>query len=353
LSVNGGVAPYAWSVSKGQLPGGLSLSPAGTISGTPTKTGNSKFTVEVKDLLGSSDTQALSIEIDPAVSITTTSLPAAIAGVAYSDSLSASGGTAPFQWSVASGSLPPGITLSSGGVLSGTPSSAGSFPFTVALKDADGATDMQALTLTVAAAVSIATASLPGGTVGVAYSQVLVAAGGTGAYTWSVSAGTLPPGLTLSASGTITGTPTRAGAAYFTVVAASGGSRATKPLAIAVVSGLTVTTASPIASGTVGAAYSQTFTAQGGTPPYTFQLSGTLPAGLSFSTQTVDSGRAHGSRVQRGGLWRAVQLDAAVHVLGQCVIDFGVSGAIEQCGEFRGGVGQLLSEGGDICRRCP
>src|SRR5580692_9454894 len=227
LSASGGVAPLTWSVSGPPpmgLPMGLSLNAGGTIAGTPTATATSTFTVQVQDSTGARDTQSLTINVYPAVAITTSSLPVAVAGVAYSQTLAASGGTPPFQWTLTSGSLPDGLTLSTGGSLSGTPSTAGDPSFSVQVKDSKGAIDSQSLSLIVAGPVAITTGSLPGGTVGQAYSQTLSASGGNGSYTWTITSGAPPMGLTLSSAGAISGTPLAAGSANFTVKAVSAGS---------------------------------------------------------------------------------------------------------------------------------
>src|SRR5208283_4784413 len=97
------------------------------------------------------------------------------------------------------------------------------------------ATATQALSITINAALTITTTSLPGGEAGVGYSQTLAASGGTTPYTWSVSAGTLPAGLSLSSAGVISGTPTTAGTSSFTVqVADSAGGKATQALSITI-----------------------------------------------------------------------------------------------------------------------
>src|SRR5207244_710099 len=136
------------------------------------------------------------------LSITTTSLPGGTVGIAYSQTVGSSGGTAPLTWSVASGSLPAGLNLNtSTGVITGTPSSAGTASFTLHLADSASQTADRSLSITIAAAPSITTSSLSGGTAGTAYSQILAASGGTAPLAWSVSAGTLPGGLSLN-SGT-------------------------------------------------------------------------------------------------------------------------------------------------------
>ena len=141
--------------------------------------------------------------------------------------------------------------------------------------------------------MTITTASpLPAGTVGIAYSQTFAAAGGTAPYTnWVVTVGTLPANLLLNAAtGALTGTPTTAGTSNFTIqVTDSAAVTATKAFSLTInPAALTITTASPLPAGTVGIAYSQTFAATGGTPPYTNWVVtvGTLPANLLLNAAT-------------------------------------------------------------------
>ena len=121
------------------------------------------------------------------------------AGIPYSQTLTATGGTGSNTWSLASGSLPAGLSLSAAGVISGTPSGAGS-TFTVQV--ADGVqTAQKSLTITINGALTITTVSLPDGVQGIPYSQTLTATGGTGSNTWSLASGSFPAGLSLSAAG--------------------------------------------------------------------------------------------------------------------------------------------------------
>jgi hypothetical protein len=139
------------------------------------------------------------------------SLPSAQFGAVYSTSLAATGGTAPYTWSVSAGALPGGLTLSSAGVLSGTPTAAGTFSFTAKITDAVAQTATAALQIIIAPApLMITTATLPNGEFGMAYSATLAATGGKPPYTWSLTAGTLPAVLSLDAStGAIGGTPSQ------------------------------------------------------------------------------------------------------------------------------------------------
>jgi hypothetical protein len=151
--------------------------------------------------------------------ITTASLPAGAQGVAYSVMLSATGGTLPYVWSIILGGLPTGLSLnSSTGVISGTPTVLGTNNFTVQVSDAGSLTDSKPLSITVGAPPTITTASLPQGTQGAAYSTTLSATGGTPPYSWSISVGSLPAGLSLNFStGAISGTPALPGTTSFTV----------------------------------------------------------------------------------------------------------------------------------------
>ncbi len=308
LAAAGGTTPYIWSLSAGSLPAGLSLSSSGVISGTPTAAGTVSFTVRVADSSAPAKTATANLSIavaavvTPPVTISTSSLPGGTVSSAYSSPLAATGGTTPYSWSLSAGSLPAGLSLSSSGVISGTPTAAGTVSFTVRVADssAPAKTATANLSIAVAAAVTppvtISTSSLPGGTVSSAYSSTLAATGGTTPYIWSLSAGSLPAGLSLSSSGVISGTPTAAGTVSFTVRVADSSApakTATANLRIAVAAAVTPVTisTSSLPGGTVSSAYSSTLAATGGTTPYSWSLSaGSLPAGLALSGSGVLSG---------------------------------------------------------------
>jgi mono/diheme cytochrome c family protein len=161
LAATGGTSPYTnWVVSSGTLPAGLALAPAtGVISGTPTTAATSNFTVSVTDSAATpaTVTKALSITVTAAgaaLSITTSSpLAAGTVGTAYGPvTLSATGGTPPYTWSIATGStLPAGLTLTAG-VISGTPTTAGTFSSNIMVTDAAAGTATTAFSITVNAA---------------------------------------------------------------------------------------------------------------------------------------------------------------------------------------------------------
>ena len=180
--------------------------------------------MKVTDAANNTATKALSIAVAAAPqppTITTTSLPGGTTGTAYSTTLQASSGTTPYTWSLSAGTLPAGLSLAaSTGVISGTPTTAGTVSFTVKVTDAANNTATKALSIAVTAAVTpvqISTTSVPAGQVGVSYSTMIQATGGTTPYSWSISSGALPAGLTLTAgTGSISGTPTASGSFSFT-----------------------------------------------------------------------------------------------------------------------------------------
>jgi len=215
LNASGGTPPYVWSVSSGALPAGLTLSSAGVISGTPTVSGSSSFTIQVKDssVPAAESARSFMLTMQPVpLAITTSALPAVTEGTPYSASLAASGGTPPYSWSIVQGSLPPGLSLASNGVIAGTATGTTGGPVKFEVTDASSPRLTQTVQLSFTvnpAPLQITSSSLSNGQVGHAYSALLTATGGMAPYTWALSSGALPAGLNLNAaSGAITGTPT-------------------------------------------------------------------------------------------------------------------------------------------------
>jgi hypothetical protein len=218
ITVTGGVAPLTFKLTSGSLPAGLTLNPSGTIVGIPSGSGRSNFTAAVTDSgsspLAVAQAFVLTVNPAPALSIATTGLPPGFVNAKYSAPISAIGGALPLAWTISVGSLPPGLVLSpTSGNISGTPTTQGTYPFTVQAKDsslpAPGQTAQGAFSITIAqpAPLSISTTSLPPGTTATAYNTSLIATGGIAPYTWAVSTGQLPPGLTLAQDGAISGIP--------------------------------------------------------------------------------------------------------------------------------------------------
>ena len=162
---------------------------------------------------GKPPTPTLPLVISPAP------LPAAVINVPYSATLTAAGGLQPFTWSLASGTLPAGLSLSTAGVISGTPTAVGNPTFRVQVTDSQmptAAINTASKSITVNQQLAITTSSLTAGSVNVPYSASLLATGGLPPYTWSIASGNLPAGLTLSAAGVISGTPTTQQTTTFT-----------------------------------------------------------------------------------------------------------------------------------------
>ncbi|HET6726193.1 MAG TPA: putative Ig domain-containing protein, partial [Gammaproteobacteria bacterium] len=232
FTATGGTAPYQFSVD-GALPDGLDLTGDGTLSGIPTAGGHFNFKIMVTDDAGETSEQNYHLDVNPAdITVLPPSLSSATYGKTYSETLTASGGTAPYSFA-ASGSLPDGLTLSSTGELSGTPTESGDFSFTVTATDSStgdgpysGSTDyvlhVTGPTLTLSPPSGTLTADY-----GQPYSQTFTASGGGGPYTYDLT-GSLPNGLNWSAtSHTISGTPTQSGSFPFTVTATDSDSGAT------------------------------------------------------------------------------------------------------------------------------
>ena len=303
LAATGGITPYTWAVTVGSLPAGLTLNAAtGVISGTPSGTfvGAVNFTVTVSDSetpTPQTASAALSITISVApLSVTTTSLPGGVVNSVYAGAtLQATGGIQPYSWAVTTGSLPAGLSLNSAsGAISGTPTASGTFNFTVTVTDSETPTAKTAtanLSITVNPAVSVTTTSLPAGVIGTSYSATLQATGGITPYTWAVTTGTLPAGLSLNANtGAITGTPTGpfVGTTNFTVTVTDSESpkkTASANLSITISAPTLKVTTTSLPNGVINIPYSATVNAAGGVQPYTWSLSGN-PAWLSINSST-------------------------------------------------------------------
>lgn len=153
IAFTGGTGPFGWTVVSGALPAGLQLNVAsGRVTGTPTTAGTYPVTIMVTDRYGSTNRRAFSLQVNAQASslaITTTDLSSGIVSSGYAYDLNASGGTAPYEWDVVSGSLPSGLTLTSGGRLQGTPAVAGTYTFRVRAKDANARTVERTFSVTI------------------------------------------------------------------------------------------------------------------------------------------------------------------------------------------------------------
>jgi hypothetical protein len=302
FTATGGTPPYDWSASG--LPSGLALDMnTGRLSGIPTTAGSFSTSVTVTDLASATDTDTptIVVSVNP-VTITTLTLPDGSQGSAYGQSIEATGGilnATPWQWSVSSGAAPTGLTLSGTGrtaTLSGTPTAAGVFSFTVQAEDSVGTTDTQAYTVTIATAggpLAITPMALDPATVNRPWTAVqLTATGGATPYTgWTVTGGSLPLGMTLSGAGLLSGTPTESGTFGITVRVTDSSiptaQTDAQDFSLTVNPAPAITTTSPLPSGTVGNGYFETLQAVGGTMPYAWTVTvGALPGGLSLDAAT-------------------------------------------------------------------
>jgi hypothetical protein len=314
LSATRKYGPYdfAWSLDQGSgvLPNGLTISTAGIITGTPTKTGTFSFVVKVMDTgvnPAQKATKALQITVsgESAIQVGTqpSPLPTATVGLAYSASLAATGGTAPYNWSLDSGSpmLPPGISLSTGGHFTGTPTQSGSYSFVVKVLDSTSPvalTGSAPVTINVSTAgpgqVVITTPAVPDGREGDLYDFLLSATGGTSPYAWSIASGALPTGLSIDqATGRISGTIGLLDSGLWTFYVKVTDSAPDTPSEFVKDFTMKVDPASPLQIdqddgdllvGHVNEHYVETITASGGTEPYFFVVeAGTLPQGLTLS----------------------------------------------------------------------
>ncbi|MFS8415688.1 autotransporter domain-containing protein [Xanthomonas campestris] len=301
----GGIAPYTYAVTAGALPAGITLNgSSGALTGTPGSVGSFAFSVTATDSTSSTPSQGtrgyiLNIAAPP-IMVAPSTLPAATRGTAYSQTLSASGGTAPYTYALASGALPAGLTLASNGTLSGTATVEGSFNFTVTATDAGSFTANQAYSLTVAAPnLVLPASSLPAGTAGQAYSaSITPATGGTAPYSYALTAGALPAGVVVDvATGGLSGTPTVAGTFNFTLTVSdstpSPAAQASRSYTLTIAAPVIVVAPTALPAVTRGTAYSQTLSASGGTAPYTYAVSaGNVPAGLTLASNGTLSGTA-------------------------------------------------------------
>ena len=283
-----GSTPITWTLLSGSLPTGLTLSSSGSISGTPTQPGAFTFTVQASNSAGSAS-KLFSIivpfsEVRPP-KITTSSLTDGYTDSPYGFRLQATGtstGLTSITWSA--DNLPEGLSLSTSGYLSGTPTTTGTYSFTVQASNSQGS-DSADLTLNISAPASntkpsITTQTANPAATGQPYTCQLMASG-TPPFSWTLSKGKLPPGLSITSSGLITGSPTKKGKKNFTVIASNDYGADKKKISITVYDMPSITTTS-LKDATVAKKYTASIKKKG-SKPLTWELEGSLPQGLTFN----------------------------------------------------------------------
>ena len=293
VKANGFPSPM-FSITTGSLPDGLSLLSGGILSGTPANGtgGIYSFTVQAANGIGPSASQVFTLTVNQALSFTSNPATTYTTGTAGTFQASASGYPSPV-FALASGTLPSGVTLSTGGQLSGTPAaqSGGSYPVTMRASNGTIPDATQSFTLTVNQAPAFTSFNSTTFTVGQAGNYALVATGFP-APVFSINTGSLPDGVTLALDGALSGMPTAGtgGTYHFNVRAANGvGTRADQSFTLTVNQGLAIT--SPNATTfAVGQSGSFLVTSTGNPAPFFNIASGSLPAGVSFNTNGTLSG---------------------------------------------------------------
>ncbi len=302
----GGQAPYVFGIVGNPAPG-LAIAANGTLSGTASTIGDFNVVVSARDAAGATTQRALVFRNTASDLRFACPVPAEInAGTPSVALIQISAGLAPYTLTLASGALPEGLSLSAptstGAVpLAGVPTVPGDFTLNLRAADSTGTTVTQSCPFKVTGALlTLSTTELPNGRVGSDYGAGLAANGGVGRLLYGTSGGSLPPGVGIDpSSGALSGTPTRAGSYTATYTVRDGiGQTASRGLGITIEEGslsLSITTAAPLSDGMVGRPYSQGFSAESGTPPYTFSFEGELPNGLSFSNGIVGTPTSPGS----------------------------------------------------------
>ncbi|NGO64105.1 autotransporter domain-containing protein [Rhizobium daejeonense] len=290
LNLSGGVAS---TVAIANAPGHGNATVSGaSIAYTPTAgySGSDSFTYTATNASGTSTAATVSVTVTaPTVAISPSSLPDGTAAVAYSQSITANNGTAPYTFAVTSGSLPAGLTLATDGTLAGTPTAEGSQTFTVSATDAYGATGSQSYTVAIAVAAPVA--GDVSATVAANSSNNAITLNLSGGAASTVAIETAPGHGTATASGaSIAYTPTAgySGSDSFTYIATNAsGTSAAATVTITVTAPTLALSPTGHFSLRENETFSQTFTASNGGAPYSYAITGSLPAGISFNAASA------------------------------------------------------------------
>jgi hypothetical protein len=242
--------------------------------------------------------------------------PVGKVGVPYSHTVEWKPGTGcpPYTYAVVGGAFPPGLSLSSSGHITGTPTKAGTYTFYIRQTDNCGPEGEGNAPFVVtiqggAPPLAVTTGTLSNGEADLSYSAALNASGGAGSRTWSVTGGQLPPGLTLSSDGSLSGTPTTAGTYTFTATVSDGTSSSSKSMTITIIPGITVNAAPVVPLAEVRTPYSVSaptvLGVTGGMPPYRYAPVSGFPFGIGFDSAT---GEIFGSPREAGVVALTIQI---------------------------------------------
>ncbi len=283
LTASGGAGSYTFA-STGMLPPGLSLAADGTLAGTPTTAGTFMFTVTATDPNGCHGQRMYTMTVCAPITVAPSTIDAGTTQSSYNVTLSASGGTPAYSYAITSGAAPTGLVLSTGGMLTGTPTAGGDFTFVVTATDANACTGTQSYSVHIdSCGGTLEPATLPLAVTGVAYDVTLSVAGGVAPFTYALASGTLPDGISLVGDH-LAGTPTGSGDATFTITATDAlGCATARTYTLMTTCAQIAITPPSLHDGMEGVPYATTLTATGGAAPYTFTTT-TLPPGLELSS---------------------------------------------------------------------
>ena len=299
LTASGAAGPYNYSVSSGTLPAGLTLDhTTGRLSGTPSTAGTFNFTITATDgsLCPGSRDYALVIACRTInVTPTNPNLPSGEIGASYNRVFTANGSLAPYSFSIRAGALPAGLTLDPAtGVLSGTPAASGTFNFAIQATDSGGCSGTTAYVLTIncpTIQINPANPNLPNGAAGAPFNVAFMAMGGTAPYSFSITRGAAPGGLTLdAATGVLSGAPTATGEFSFEVRVTDGYGCFSSRAYVLMINCPTINVEpanSSLPNGAVGTAYNQAFSTKGGAELiFCDVVAGAAPGGLTLNAAT-------------------------------------------------------------------
>ena len=286
----GGVPPYSWNIATG-LPNEFVLSPNGLLSGFPTLPGEATFTISVTDQTGLSESREFNLTIESTpLRVVSRNVPVMLLCDDYFAELEAKGGLPPYNWRFVSGNLPNGVSLTEFGEISGSVDEDLSGSFVARVIDANNKKADRNIIFTVQNLDLVITSPLvlEAGIVRQEYSETLRASGACEGSNWSVSSGTLPPGINLETDGRLSGVPTESGDFTFDITVQDGIARAkTSSFIIVIAPEDLILNSQIISSGRANQQFSHFFSASGGVPPYSWSLnSGELPPGLVLHSST-------------------------------------------------------------------